>query len=99
MFIPYCAGFRAMMMAARISGLSISLVSTLVGGAPQFEKLPEMLRFGIMVAFANTSLALLAVSGDNPDYWSGFLPGLVIMGVGMTVAVPPLTTTVLPDGR
>ena len=48
-------------MAALISSVSIALVITLSGGAPQFEKLPEMLRFGIMVAFANTSLALLAV--------------------------------------
>ena len=32
------------------------------GGAPQFEKLPEMIQFGGLVAIANTSLALLAVS-------------------------------------
>ena len=32
------------------------------GGAPQYEKLPEMIQFGGLVAIANTSLALLAVS-------------------------------------
>ena len=52
---------RRRSMAALISSVSIALVITLSGGAPQFEKLPEMLRFGVMVAFANTSLALLAV--------------------------------------
>jgi diguanylate cyclase (GGDEF)-like protein len=59
--VEWFAAFGATLMAAMISGLSIALVITLSGGAPQFEKLPEMLRFGIMVAFANTSLALLAV--------------------------------------
>jgi diguanylate cyclase (GGDEF)-like protein len=59
--VEWLAAFGATLMAAMISSLSIALVITLSGGAPQFEKLPEMLRFGIMVAFANTSLALLAV--------------------------------------
>ena len=40
----------------------IASAISLSGGAPQFQKLPEMLKFGGMVALANTSLALLAVS-------------------------------------
>ena len=63
----WLAAFGATLMAALISSVSIALVITLSGGAPQFEKLPEMLRFGIMVAFANTSLALLAVVIMNRD--------------------------------
>ncbi len=59
--VEWVAAFGATLMAALISSVSIALVITMSGGAPQFEKLPEMLRFGIMVAFANTSLALLAV--------------------------------------
>ena len=59
--VEWLAAFAATLMAAIISSVSIALVITLSGGAPQFEKLPEMIRFGIMVAFANTSLALLAV--------------------------------------
>jgi diguanylate cyclase (GGDEF)-like protein len=59
--VEWLAAFGATLMAALISSVSIALVITLSGGAPQFEKLPEMLRFGSMVAFANTSLALLAV--------------------------------------
>ena len=38
---------------------------------------------------------LLAFSGDTPDYWSAFLPGLVVIGAGMTLCVAPLTTAVL----
>ncbi len=54
--------FLATSAAMVLSALSIATVITLSGGAPQFEKLPEMLRFGGMVSFANTSLALLAVA-------------------------------------
>jgi MFS family permease len=38
--------------------------------------------------------ALLGLSGNLSSYWSGFLPGLVIVGVGMTLSVAPLTTAV-----
>ena len=37
---------------------------------------------------------ILAVSGGNPSYWVGALPGLLIVAVGMTLSVTPLTTTV-----
>ncbi|MGV3548210.1 MFS transporter [Rhizobium sp.] len=38
--------------------------------------------------------ALLAMTGDMSNYWAGYLPGLLLLGAGMTVAIPPLTTTV-----
>jgi len=38
--------------------------------------------------------ALLGFSAGDRDYWSGFLPGLVLAATGMTVAVAPLTTVV-----
>ena len=58
----WLAAFAATMSATVLSALTIATVITLSGGAPQYQKLPEMLRFGSMVALANTSLALLAVS-------------------------------------
>ena len=58
----WIAAFIATFAAAVLSALTIATVITISGGAPQFEKLPEMIQFGTMVAFANTSLALLAVS-------------------------------------
>jgi diguanylate cyclase (GGDEF)-like protein len=58
----WVAAFAATLAGAVVSALTIATVITLSGGAPQFEKLPEMIQFGTMVAFANTSLALLAVS-------------------------------------
>ena len=57
----WVAAFAATSSATIISSLTIATVITLSGGAPQFRKLPEMIQFGLMVALANTSLALLAV--------------------------------------
>ena len=37
---------------------------------------------------------VLGLSGDRPSYWTGFLPGLVVLACGMTLCVTPLTTTV-----
>jgi diguanylate cyclase (GGDEF)-like protein len=57
----WLAAFAATSSATIISSITIATVITLSGGAPQFRKLPEMIQFGLMVALANTSLALLAV--------------------------------------
>jgi EmrB/QacA subfamily drug resistance transporter len=37
----------------------------------------------------------LAAPGADAGYLSGFLPGMVLMGIGMTVSVTPLTTVVM----
>jgi diguanylate cyclase (GGDEF)-like protein len=58
----WLAAFAATQVATILTAIAIATVITVSGGAPQFEKLPEMIRFGALVAFANTSLALLAVS-------------------------------------
>jgi MFS family permease len=38
--------------------------------------------------------AWLALTGYDPNYWSAVFPGLVLVGTGMTFAIPPLTSTV-----
>ncbi|HEY3644512.1 MAG TPA: MFS transporter [Gammaproteobacteria bacterium] len=38
---------------------------------------------------------LLMLPGRDASYFTGFLPGIVVMGIGMTVSVTPLTTVVM----
>jgi len=60
--VAWLAAFAATFTAAVLSAVAVSTAITVSGGAPQFEKLPEMIQFGGLVAVANTSLALLAVA-------------------------------------
>ena len=60
--VDWLAAFGAMIVPVVIGALTIATAISLSGGAPQFQKLPEMIKFGLVVALANTSLALLAVS-------------------------------------
>jgi diguanylate cyclase (GGDEF)-like protein len=58
----WLSAFCATLTTAILSSFSIATVISISGGAPQFEKLPEMIQFGALVAVANTSLGLLAVA-------------------------------------
>src|SRR5436190_15785478 len=54
----WLAAFAATLATTVLSALTIATAISLSGGAPQFQKLPQMIQFGGLVAVANTSLAL-----------------------------------------
>ncbi len=54
-------------------------------------------RLPLILGSAVTGLgyALLIIPDADATYWTGFLPGLIVLGLGMGLAVAPLTTVVM----
>ncbi|HET9717764.1 MAG TPA: MFS transporter [Pseudolabrys sp.] len=88
-------GYSAMAAGAAFLPFSVimGLGSSWAGGlVERFGSRPPLVVGPLVTA---VGFAILGFSGSDPNYWKGFLPGMVVLGVGMTITVAPLTTTVL----
>jgi EmrB/QacA subfamily drug resistance transporter len=98
-FLPFVLvgafGFSATQAGAALLPLSLLLgfLSPVTGRLTQRFGARGMLAAGPAVAAAG--FAMMALPQPGWSYWAGFFPAMVVMGLGLTIAVAPLTTTVM----
>jgi EmrB/QacA subfamily drug resistance transporter len=98
-FLPFnliqVQGYSAMQAGAAFLPFTLILGfgSTYAGDLIRKADPRVILTAGPVIAAAG--FAALAIPGANAPFVTGFLPGIVLMGIGMTLSIAPLTTVVM----
>ncbi|KAA1013548.1 MFS transporter [Paraburkholderia panacisoli] len=98
-FLPFTL-IRAHGYTATEAGAALLPVPVIIGSLSRFTG-GLTSRFGSRVLLsagpgvAGIGFVMLALPFVRGSYWAGFLPALAVLGLGMTITVAPLTTTVM----
>jgi predicted MFS family arabinose efflux permease len=88
-------GYSAMQAGAALSPLAliVGFGAPLVGAIADRLNSRALLTFGPLVAACG--FTILAFVDFKQPYWTSVFPPMVLMGLGMAITVPPLTSNVL----
>jgi EmrB/QacA subfamily drug resistance transporter len=77
-------------------GLILATLSRSAGGlVDRYGPRPPLTLGPALAGLGFFLLGLVGLTNGPSEYWTTFLPGIIILGVGMAVTVAPLTTTVM----
>ena len=98
-FLPFelirVRGYPATAAGAALLPFSL-IMGTLSGAAGRLsDKLGPRLPLTLGPLIAGVGFVLFALAGPGVPYWQGVLPATLVLAAGMTLAVAPLTTTVM----
>ena len=98
-FLPFnlmrVQGWSATEAGASLLPLILAIAIFSLGAQRLVAQFGERLPLAVGAAVAALGFALLAIPDSESGYWSGFFPGIAVVGLGLGIAVAPLTIVVM----
>ncbi len=88
-------GFSATAAGAAMLPFILIMFSLSRWSGGLIERFGPRLPLSIGPLVAAMGFGLFVLPGTKSSYWSGFLPGIIVLGLGMATSVAPLTTTIM----